>query len=726
MDPRPRTRRRVATALAVLACAAVLAAAAAPLLTQPDKERYDPGTMRIGDRLQVAHTSHRDFTSEALWAERDEWTVLAPETVHLTDGRVATLDVIQQVHADLDIPAFATDDGSSGKTYFPPWSHLYRIPGTTETVAREMGFASLSWDTYSDHGLLGTGVGAEEEEVSTGREHILRMEGPGRLPCMLHNPLPAGTVGAGTTASFGPCTLPGGADGHRPWSGRLQVASRATSSHGPGWLLSGTVEAPGSGTATQMTWVVAEGIPYPLRIELREDGALRERYEVSHLERGGTPLAEIAREERVEPLPALVFGERKPWLFPDEGVDHPYPLSRAWQETTSQPQGNPFQEYVADHPDAYAAVGSFQRIEDGPLEQHEWFVNLVDEDSSMRFRLVRTVAADAPDLSLSIWVEPLGAGSVQTLLPPSRLPDEVPTLVSLLAQAEARGQAVDEGLQWSLADNCMLTCPTQPCEDPFRCKEAFQESPGFGELQLQTTVGLPAGEQGGEAELEYNTFWSRDLLPTASSRSTTVDDPSTQWQPGSADIAVHRGSPTITLLALGSAGLLATLSATLLLKPALVSLFSRIRPDEMERHPQRHRIMETVRSEPGIHYRALLRRTGIPNGSLDHHVHQLASAGRLTVQRGAGRTRYFPAGAKRDVPAVAQNPGAQALLHAVAEVPGASAADLARRLALSRATITYHTSRLADAGLLRDGRDGRATAWHLSAAGEDALAAGAS
>jgi len=164
------------------------------------------------------------------------------------------------------------------------------------------------------------------------------------------------------------------------------------------------------------------------------------------------------------------------------------------------------------------------------------------------------------------------------------------------------------------------------------------------------------------------------------------------------------------------AGALALLAGALYwLWPALkggafLGLFSRLRPSRLLEHPQRARIADLVAADPGVHFQELGRRSGIPNGTLVHHLSKLV-AGDLVVAHRSGRyTCYFP---KQVSPSVRSNAGltksggAKAILAAIQARPGLTMQDVAMQCGLQASTVTYHVHRLAEAGMVDVNRDGR-------------------
>jgi len=115
------------------------------------------------------------------------------------------------------------------------------------------------------------------------------------------------------------------------------------------------------------------------------------------------------------------------------------------------------------------------------------------------------------------------------------------------------------------------------------------------------------------------------------------------------------------------------------------------------------RVHEHVRSNPGVHFTAILEDLDIATGQAQYHLHKLNRAGDIVAEEIRGRTHYFEATYdpwERRAFAFARRETARALLAHLVDDGPLGAAELADRLDLSRSTVAWHVSSLAEAGVV--------------------------
>jgi DNA-binding MarR family transcriptional regulator len=155
-----------------------------------------------------------------------------------------------------------------------------------------------------------------------------------------------------------------------------------------------------------------------------------------------------------------------------------------------------------------------------------------------------------------------------------------------------------------------------------------------------------------------------------------------------------------------------------------LGLFSRIDDDKLLDHPARRRIHDAIASEPGIHFQALVRKTGLVRGNVEHHLNKLVAGGLVITRKAPGYTCHFLKGSVdrhvADAAPALRSEGSRAVLQAIAANPGATGRDIAASLGIAPSTVSYHLRRLEEAGLVFGA--GAAAGTRLSPLGEQAVA----
>jgi predicted transcriptional regulator len=141
----------------------------------------------------------------------------------------------------------------------------------------------------------------------------------------------------------------------------------------------------------------------------------------------------------------------------------------------------------------------------------------------------------------------------------------------------------------------------------------------------------------------------------------------------------------------------------------LAGLFTRIRREKLLEHPVRELIYTEIRSNPGIHYRELLRKLGMPNGSLAFHFHHLERAGYIRSRRARGRRHLFSTELLPSTDSFLVTDRQRRILEFLRSRPGASERLIVKSLGMSRSNVSYHIGVLRSLGLVRTRRVGGRT-----------------
>jgi predicted transcriptional regulator len=132
----------------------------------------------------------------------------------------------------------------------------------------------------------------------------------------------------------------------------------------------------------------------------------------------------------------------------------------------------------------------------------------------------------------------------------------------------------------------------------------------------------------------------------------------------------------------------------------------------------RRAIYQRVAAEPGIHFRALLADLDYAQGTLQYHLRWLADESLIEESDDGKYTRYYPAAEFDEddqtvMNALRRKYSRRVLAHLLTDGP-LSTSELSDRLDKADSTISWHLSKLADAGLVTKERDGRRVIYEVT------------
>lgn len=478
-----------------------------------------------------------------------------------------------------------------------------------------------------------------------------------------------------------------------------------------------------------LTLWFAPGIPVPVRFVvdpvdsagagLPRPGALA-TFEMTAFTRGDTERVVRPRGASLE-SPAL--GAWSEWGPQEDGVEHPFPASKAYELVLADPS---LRRYLDAHPDAYV----YRANGGSPMEmygylQRSWTFTFTDGDAHLH-----AWASESISVALDSLSEPARSHVADRQTGTEELdgwdrfdlefnpaPEGPPATGPTVHAAMARWQAFggEDGNGWGFRLRCGATCQ-EPHVIAF-AGEAVVRHLTFGPAGDPTDAGTLRADadvlyirQDGTAVGHYE--GRLDFGGTTLPALSGVEDGDAA---GSEDVAAAAWWPgTAAAAGAGLTGLLAGL--LYLVWPWLkggVGLFSRIGTPQALRHPVRRRIVELAEVQPGIHFREITRRLELANGTSVHHLACLERTGHIVARRDGAHTRYHTPG-RPPAPQAALSDGARSVLAAVRTQPGCTIKEAAQAVRLRPSTVHYHTQRLQEQGLLSAERDGRTV--RLSAA----------
>ncbi|MDV4342738.1 helix-turn-helix domain-containing protein [Methanoculleus sp. YWC-01] len=135
--------------------------------------------------------------------------------------------------------------------------------------------------------------------------------------------------------------------------------------------------------------------------------------------------------------------------------------------------------------------------------------------------------------------------------------------------------------------------------------------------------------------------------------------------------------------------------------------------------PRRLEILSFIKTNPGLHFRELLREMSLTRGTLGYHVERLQSAGLLKAVKRKGRIHYFATGspysAEKEALIIAMgNDTLRGIITQISLNRGAHTEELAEESGLSKATVYTHVKYLERQGIVTSEREGRYVRYTLT------------
>lgn len=150
--------------------------------------------------------------------------------------------------------------------------------------------------------------------------------------------------------------------------------------------------------------------------------------------------------------------------------------------------------------------------------------------------------------------------------------------------------------------------------------------------------------------------------------------------------------------------------------------YQRYEDDDPLVHETRAAIYSQIQSEPGIYLSALTEATGTPMGTVRYHLKILEFEGIVRRTTSNGRRRYYPIDVDPgSFETLLDDSAAQAVLTELGASGPTPVGELADRVDRDPSTITHHTTRLAEMGLVERKRSGRSTLNRLTDEGRASL-----
>lgn len=131
----------------------------------------------------------------------------------------------------------------------------------------------------------------------------------------------------------------------------------------------------------------------------------------------------------------------------------------------------------------------------------------------------------------------------------------------------------------------------------------------------------------------------------------------------------------------------------------------------------RREIYGAVRESPGTHFRGLLDQLDYAQGTLQYHLRWLVDEGLVQAEDDGEYTRYYPTEFEtenRAVMAALRREYSRRIVAYLAADGPLTTSELAERLGRAPSTISWHLSRLAEAGIVTKSRVGQSVEYALT------------
>ncbi len=462
------------------------------------------------------------------------------------------------------------------------------------------------------------------------------------------------------------------------------------------------------------------GIPYPLGFAVFMNGTRDPAFRVLLTTfEPGEPALTTATGADPGQAPTVRLAPRRPWGPEDAGVDHPFPLSRAFAFVQKETTDLALRRFWLDHPGAEVAAAEYSELRSAGGAIYQWRLLLVHQRHELAvcpYKEVHPLGLPAAGPRLGGQAagygltNPCASFGSEARPGATGLPSLLPTIESLSERARAyfpvgTPPEASWGFAWICRDD--------------RCARPSLDVWIGGVLDEVTTGGTRRGPSlVATREVRAVHFDADGNAVEIVDRTERIESgaegaPRLSRRPFGPALDSNSSppwsfAPTVLLVAGG----VSVASAAWVFSRGFLGWMAENRLDEarVRNNHWRSRILDLVAARPGIHFADIVRETGLGHGATEHHLTVLARAGLIASVRGTRYRCYFPGkGSDRREMAAApilKAAGAVRLLGEVRRSPGRSLTDLARTLDLSVSAVHYHAHRLASASLVRLERQG--------------------
>jgi predicted transcriptional regulator len=133
----------------------------------------------------------------------------------------------------------------------------------------------------------------------------------------------------------------------------------------------------------------------------------------------------------------------------------------------------------------------------------------------------------------------------------------------------------------------------------------------------------------------------------------------------------------------------------------------------------RNKVYQIIEASPGLHFRELQRRSGLAVGALQYHLDTLQKNHLIRVEKQGRFNRYFSVrgaqlGEQEKTISVLRQESARKIILFLLEKKQANNFDIANVSKLSASTVSWHLTKLVEAGIVSEKRAGRQKLFFVS------------
>lgn len=129
------------------------------------------------------------------------------------------------------------------------------------------------------------------------------------------------------------------------------------------------------------------------------------------------------------------------------------------------------------------------------------------------------------------------------------------------------------------------------------------------------------------------------------------------------------------------------------------------------------RMIQFIQDHPGCHLRRIRNELGISMGTVQYHLARLEKAGRIASNRHGLFRYYFPIGVFQDneknLLEILSHETARDILIFIIEQKNPTQTDIADRIGVSAASVSWHVSKLTELGVITEVKEGKYKRYQL-------------